>query len=263
MQESAPGPEPPRTAPRRLWPVLLGAAAALLLAVLLFQYLPTTDAMSEHSKDGRKANRLIDEKSPYLQQHAYNPVDWYPWGDEAFDKARREDKPIFLSIGYSTCHWCHVMERESFEDDSIAALLNEFFVPVKVDREERPDVDRIYMNAVQAMTGQGGWPLNAFLTPDLEPFYGGTYFPPRAMPGRPGMMELLPSVQNAWTNRRDEIEQKWQADHAGARGDDSAGHRHRPNVHSSWMVRTHTLRGRTTPNAAGSATRPSFRRLRI
>ena len=116
------------------------------------------------------SNRLIQEKSPYLQQHAHNPVDWYPWGEEAFEKARREDKPIFLSIGYSTCHWCHVMEHESFENEEIAALVNQWFVPIKVDREERPDIDRIYMNYVQATTGGGGWPMSVWLTPDLKPF---------------------------------------------------------------------------------------------
>src|SRR5437867_8872561 len=155
--------------------------------------------------DRPRPNRLARERSPYLLQHAYNPVDWYPWGDEAFEKARREDKPIFLSIGYSTCHWCHVMERESFENDSVAALLNRFFVSIKVDREERPDVDRLYMNAMQAMGLGGGWPLNAFLTPDLAPFYGGTYFPPRAMMGRPGMMEVLPRVHEVWEQQRDQV----------------------------------------------------------
>jgi hypothetical protein len=119
-------------------------------------------------------NRLAQEKSPYLQQHAHNPVDWYPWGEEAAAKARRENKPIFLSIGYSTCHWCHVMERESFENPEIAQLLNQSFVSIKVDREEHPDVDQVYMTAVTAMTGQGGWPLTAFLTPELKPFFGGT-----------------------------------------------------------------------------------------
>ena len=131
-------------------------------------------------------NRLIHEKSPYLLQHAHNPVDWYPWGPEAFEKARREDKPIFLSIGYSTCHWCHVMERESFENEEIAAILNQYFVPIKVDREERPDVDRIYMMFVQATTGGGGWPMSVWLTPDLKPFFGGTYFPPDNRYGRAG-----------------------------------------------------------------------------
>ncbi|MBI3539469.1 MAG: thioredoxin domain-containing protein, partial [Candidatus Eisenbacteria bacterium] len=126
---------------------------------------------------GHRLNHLAREKSPYLLQHAANPVDWYPWGDEAFAKARREGKPIFLSIGYSTCHWCHVMERESFEDDSVAALLNRWFVAIKVDREERPDVDRLYMTAARAMGLGGGWPLNMFVTPELKPFFGGTYFP--------------------------------------------------------------------------------------
>ncbi|HEX9367614.1 MAG TPA: thioredoxin domain-containing protein, partial [Vicinamibacterales bacterium] len=123
-------------------------------------------------------NRLARERSPYLLQHAGNPVDWYPWGDEAFGKARRENKPIFLSIGYSTCHWCHVMEHESFESQEVADALNADFVSIKVDREERPDVDRVYMAFVQSTTGSGGWPMTVFLTPDLKPFYGGTYFPP-------------------------------------------------------------------------------------
>uniref|UniRef100_A0A832I5R4 Thioredoxin domain-containing protein n=1 Tax=Eiseniibacteriota bacterium TaxID=2212470 RepID=A0A832I5R4_UNCEI len=154
---------------------------------------------------GRTPNRLAREKSPYLLQHALNPVDWYPWGEEAFAKARAEGKPIFLSIGYSTCHWCHVMERESFENAEVAALLNDLFVPVKVDREERPDVDRLYMASAQAMGVGGGWPLNVFLTPALEPFFGGTYFPPESRWGRPGMKELLPRVAEAWATRRDEV----------------------------------------------------------
>ncbi|MEO5617431.1 MAG: thioredoxin domain-containing protein [Candidatus Eisenbacteria bacterium] len=154
----------------------------------------------------RPANRLAREKSPYLLQHAHNPVDWFPWGDEAFARARAENKPIFLSIGYSTCHWCHVMERESFENPKVAELLNQWFVPVKVDREERPDVDRVYMTAMQALGLGGGWPLNAFLTPALEPFFGGTYFPPESHMGRPGMTELLPRVHEAWVERRGELE---------------------------------------------------------
>jgi uncharacterized protein YyaL (SSP411 family) len=153
----------------------------------------------------RRPNRLAHEKSPYLLQHAYNPVDWYPWGEEAFEKARKENKPIFLSIGYSTCHWCHVMERESFENDSVAALLNRDFVAIKVDREERPDVDRLYMTSMQAMGMGGGWPLNAFLTPDLEPFYGGTYFPPTSMSGRLGMMEVLPRIHEVWEGQREQV----------------------------------------------------------
>jgi uncharacterized protein len=150
-------------------------------------------------------NRLAREKSPYLLQHAENPVDWYPWGDEAFAKAKREQKPIFLSIGYSTCHWCHVMEHESFEDEAVAERLNRDFVPIKVDREERPDVDRIYMASMQAMGMGGGWPLNAFLTPDLEPFYGGTYFPPRSIPGRPGLIEVLARVHEVWGTQREAL----------------------------------------------------------
>ncbi len=139
-------------------------------------------------------NRLARERSPYLLQHADNPVQWYPWGDDAFAKARAEDKPIFLSIGYSTCHWCHVMERESFESDAIANVLNEHFVPVKVDREERPDVDRVYMAFVQATTGSGGWPMSVWLTPELKPFYGGTYFPPSSKWGRPGFVDILQEI---------------------------------------------------------------------
>jgi len=150
-------------------------------------------------------NRLSLEKSPYLLQHQYNPVDWYAWGDEAFAKARNEHKPIFLSIGYSTCHWCHVMERESFEDEKVAEFLNKHFVSIKVDREERPDVDKIYMTTVQAITGQGGWPLNCFLTSDLKPFYGGTYFPPESKYGRVSFLDLLKQIANVWETRHDEV----------------------------------------------------------
>ena len=151
------------------------------------------------------SNRLANETSPYLRQHAENPVDWYPWGDEAFRKARAEDKPVFLSVGYSACHWCHVMAHESFEDPQLAAILNEDFVSIKVDREERPDLDQIYMTAVQAMTGQGGWPMSVFLTPTGEPFYGGTYFPPTPRGGMPSFTELLHAVIEAWQNRRDQL----------------------------------------------------------
>ena len=150
-------------------------------------------------------NRLAREKSPYLLQHQHNPVDWHAWGEEAFKKARAENKPIFLSIGYSTCHWCHVMERESFENEEIAKYLNEHFVSIKVDREERPDVDKIYMTFVQAMTEQGGWPLNVFLTADLKPFYGGTYWPPESKFGRPGFLQVLNQIQKAWQERRDQL----------------------------------------------------------
>ena len=150
-------------------------------------------------------NRLSLEASPYLRQHAENPVDWYPWGDEAFAAALERDRPVFLSIGYSACHWCHVMAHESFEDPATAALLNELFVNVKVDREERPDVDAVYMEAVQAMTGSGGWPLSAFITPDGRPFFTGTYFPSSAGHGRPSFTEVCRAVDDAWTNRRDEL----------------------------------------------------------
>ena len=153
------------------------------------------------------SNHLISEKSPYLQQHAHNPVDWYPWGEAAFEKSRTEDKPIFLSVGYSTCHWCHVMERESFESEALAAILNRWFVPVKVDREERPDVDRIYMTFVQASTGGGGWPMSVFLTPELKPFFGGTYFPPDNRYGRPGFGAILERIAEAWRNERGRIMQ--------------------------------------------------------
>jgi uncharacterized protein YyaL (SSP411 family) len=151
-------------------------------------------------------NRLAAERSPYLLQHAANPVDWYPWGDEAFEKARRENKPIFLSIGYSTCHWCHVMEHESFENATVAAALNADFVSIKVDREERPDVDRVYMTFVQSTTGSGGWPMSVFLTPELKPFFGGTYFPPTSRWGRPGFLDLLQELSRAWKDDRARVD---------------------------------------------------------
>src|SRR5687767_3251690 len=155
--------------------------------------------MKQHS------NHLIRETSPYLLQHAHNPVDWYPWGNEALNKAKEENKPILVSIGYAACHWCHVMERESFEDEATAAIMNEHFINIKIDREERPDLDHIYMDAVQAMTGSGGWPLNVFLTPDQKPFYGGTYFPPQRAFNRPSWKEILLGVSQAFKERRDEI----------------------------------------------------------
>ncbi|MGH9322435.1 MAG: thioredoxin domain-containing protein, partial [Vicinamibacteria bacterium] len=153
----------------------------------------------------REPNRLIDETSPYLLQHARNPVAWYPWGEEALLKARAEDKPILLSIGYSACHWCHVMERESFENEDIAALMNESFLSIKVDREERPDLDEIYMSAVQMLTGSGGWPLTVFLTPELEPFYGGTYFPPEDRWGRPGFPTVLREIARVFREDRSRV----------------------------------------------------------
>jgi uncharacterized protein YyaL (SSP411 family) len=156
--------------------------------------------------ENKHSNRLIHETSPYLLQHAHNPVDWYPWGDEAFLKARAENKPVLLSIGYSACHWCHVMERESFENEQIAALMNELFVSIKVDREERPDLDEIYMNAVQMMTGRGGWPMTMFLTPEGKPFYGGTYFPPEDRYNVPGFPKILRGVANAYHNQPQDVE---------------------------------------------------------
>ncbi|MCM2270868.1 MAG: thioredoxin domain-containing protein, partial [Thermoanaerobaculia bacterium] len=158
--------------------------------------------------DRRFSNRLAGESSPYLRLHAHNPVDWYPWGPEAIARARAEDKPIFLSVGYSTCYWCHVMERESFSDPAIAAEMNRHFVSVKVDREERPDLDEVYMLATQILAGQGGWPNSVFLTPRLEPFFAGTYFPPQDAHGRPGFPTVLRSMVHAWQERRDEVEEQ-------------------------------------------------------
>ncbi|MCB2292387.1 thioredoxin domain-containing protein [Clostridium algoriphilum] len=160
---------------------------------------------SDTIKQNRKPNKLINEKSPYLLQHAYNPVNWNPWGDEAFAKAKAEDKPIFLSIGYSTCHWCHVMEKESFENEEVAAILNRYFVAIKVDREERPDVDSIYMTVCQALIGSGGWPLTIFMTPDKKPFYAGTYYPRESKYGMPGIMDILNSIAQQWKVERENI----------------------------------------------------------
>jgi len=154
----------------------------------------------------RFTNRLILERSPYLQQHAHNPVDWRPWGDEAFAAAKRLGRPVFLSIGYSTCHWCHVMEAESFDDPELAAVLNAHFIAIKVDRETRPDIDAIYMTAVNAMGERGGWPLNVFLTPDRQPFFGGTYFPPRDVGGRPSFRRVLDRMDELWRTERPAIE---------------------------------------------------------
>ena len=174
----------------------------------------------------KKANALAGEISPYLLQHAHNPVAWMSWGPAVWEKAKAENRPVFLSIGYSTCHWCHVMERESFEDEKTAELLNRDFIPVKVDREERPDVDRVYMTAVQAMTGQGGWPLSVWLTPEGKPFYGGTYFPPQGAYGRPGFPDVLRQIASAWKERKGEVE-GW-AEELSARiravGESSGGH---------------------------------------
>jgi uncharacterized protein YyaL (SSP411 family) len=180
-----------------------------LAAALLFATLAASPSVAD-DKDTppmtKHENRLAKESSPYLLQHAHNPVDWRPWGDEAFAVAKKEDKPVFLSIGYSTCHWCHVMERESFENEDLAKYLNAHFVAIKVDREERPDVDAVYMAAVQAMTGQGGWPLSVFLTPDRKPFFGGTYFPPTDRFGRPGFKTVLERLADYWKNHRADVD---------------------------------------------------------
>src|SRR5687768_4871289 len=154
---------------------------------------------------GAYMNRLSQEKSPYLLQHADNPVDWYPWGEEAFEKARRENKPVLLSIGYATCHWCHVMEHESFEDEEVARLMNDTFVSIKVDREERPDIDNIYMTVCQMLTGSGGWPLTIFLTADKEPFFAGTYIPKHDRFGRPGMLEMIPRIKELWRLKQQDL----------------------------------------------------------
>jgi uncharacterized protein YyaL (SSP411 family) len=182
-----------------------------LIAVLLLTAQDNPEP--EKKMEYKHTNRLAKEKSPYLLQHAHNPVDWYPWGAEAFEKSKKEDKPIFLSIGYSTCHWCHVMEHESFEDEEVAKYLNENFVPIKVDREERPDVDQIYMAAVQAMNSQGGWPLSAWLTPELKPFMGGTYFPKEDRYGRPGFLTILKRIHELWKDKRKELNES--ADQVG------------------------------------------------
>src|SRR5213592_4475861 len=165
----------------------------------------TVDAAGKGGTSGTTTNRLIHETSPYLLQHAHNPVDWYAWSSEALQKARSENKPILLSVGYAACHWCHVMEHESFEDPETAALMNERFVNIKVDREERPDLDGIYMQAVQAMTGHGGWPMTVFLTPHAAPFYGGTYYPPEDRHGLPSFKRILTAVSDAYRTRRDDV----------------------------------------------------------
>ncbi len=167
--------------------------------------MPHSPANVPKTKSVKFSNRLINEASPYLLQHAHNPVDWYPWGDEALNKAKNENKPIFLSIGYSACHWCHVMEHESFENKAIAKLLNKHFVSIKVDREERPDLDEIYMTSVQIMTGSGGWPMSVFLTPELKPFYGGTYFPPEDKYGRPGFKTVLNHLIKLWEQKKEQV----------------------------------------------------------
>jgi len=194
------GPAPGRT---RLRHVVTACTRAIKYGVIPF--LMATPAVKVSQAQPQHTNRLAHEKSPYLLQHAHNPVDWYPWGEEAFAKARRENKPIFLSVGYSTCHWCHVMAHESFESEEVAVIMNREFVNIKVDREERPDVDRVYMTFVQATTGGGGWPMSVWLTPDLKPFVGGTYFPPEDRYGQPGFKKVLERIAAAWKENHDKI----------------------------------------------------------
>ena len=203
--------------------IVSSIAAILLAAIIIFNLshdnyakdmenkhirrpLPSAEDIAKLPADGGdEFNRLIFEQSPYLLQHARNPVDWYPWGEEAFEKARQEDKPVFLSIGYSTCHWCHVMEHESFEDNDVAELMNKHFISIKVDREERPDIDDVYMTVTQAITGSGGWPMTVVMAPNKKPFFAGTYFPKGGKFGRPGMMDLVPGLANAWKSEREKV----------------------------------------------------------
>ncbi|HID30850.1 MAG TPA: thioredoxin domain-containing protein, partial [Desulfobacterales bacterium] len=178
---------------------------ALLLSFLIVtSFLGELVSLSDAAQKGA-SNRLANEKSPYLLQHAGNPVSWYPWGDEAFQKAKKEDRPIFLSVGYSTCHWCHVMAHESFEDGEVASLLNKFYTAIKVDREERPDVDKIYMHVCQSLTGHGGWPLSIFMTPEGKPFFAGTYFPKYGRLGMPGFVDVLKQIAAMWQDERASI----------------------------------------------------------
>jgi len=187
----------------------------LLLTYVIFLLSMTTASSGQATAEPRYSNHLVHEKSPYLLLHAHNPVDWYPWGEEAFHRARVENKPIFLSVGYYTCHWCHVMERESYSDPAIAAMLNKNFISIKVDREERPDIDAVYMRFVEDLTGSGGWPMNVFLTPDLKPFFGGTYFPPVDRGGQTGLTTLLPRVADYW--QKDRVKLVGQADEITAK----------------------------------------------
>src|SRR5215467_11463068 len=183
----------------------LGRLAGTVFGVALLAVYPLACSGRQAQPSPKHTNKLIGETSPYLLQHAHNPVDWYPWGPQALERSRREDKPILLSIGYSACHWCHVMEHESFENEAIAQLMNENFVNIKVDREERPDLDQIYMTAVQIMTGSGGWPMTVFLLPSGEPIFGGTYFPPYDRYGRPGFPRVLETIADAYRTRRQEL----------------------------------------------------------
>ncbi len=184
--------------------------------------MPSHENESPDEKEGAKhPNRLSGESSPYLLQHAYNPVDWYPWGDEAFHMAMEQDRPVFLSIGYSTCHWCHVMAHESFEDEEVAALLNRAFICIKVDREERPDIDALYMSVAQALTGSGGWPLTIIMTPEREPFFAATYIPKKSRFGSNGLLDLVPAIETFWKTRqgdvRETVENITRALHQGER----------------------------------------------
>ncbi len=194
------------------WIIIVGFVICMLPMMALRAYSAKGDNQIHHQIQrrlaaGEKANQLIREQSPYLLQHAFNPVDWYPWGEEALQKAKNEDKPIFLSIGYSTCHWCHVMAHESFENQDIADILNKWFISIKVDREERPDIDQMYMAATQKMTGSGGWPMSVFLLPDTSPFYAGTYFPPTSVANRPGFKDLLTAIHEAWLEKRSDLQE--------------------------------------------------------
>jgi uncharacterized protein YyaL (SSP411 family) len=203
-------------------------------------------------------NRLAQETSPYLLQHADNPVDWYPWGEDAFERSRDKDQPILLSIGYAACHWCHVMEHESFEDEETAALMNERFVPVKVDREEHPDVDGLYMEAVVAMTGHGGWPMTVFLTPDGRPFYGGTYFPPEPRYNMPSFRQLLLAVSQAYTERRSELEQQADALVGAIREASDRGPSNEPLTSELISNAVSSLRAQFDPRSGGFGRAPKF-----
>jgi uncharacterized protein YyaL (SSP411 family) len=188
-----------------LWMEKRRIRLAFWLSVFLVTYCSGGHVHAADAKPGMTPNRLIHEKSPYLLQHAENPVNWYPWIEEAFQKAKKEDRPIFLSIGYATCHWCHVMAHESFEDKDVAQLLNKYFVAIKVDREERPDIDKIYMHVCQSLTGHGGWPLSIFMTPDGKPFFAGTYFPKSKRMGMPGFIDVLEQIATMWQQDRASI----------------------------------------------------------
>ena len=206
----------------------------------------------------KHTNRLIHETSPYLLQHAHNPVDWYPWGDEAFQKAKSENRPILFSIGYSACHWCHVMERESFENEKIAALMNDLFINIKVDREERPDLDEIYMNAVQMLTGRGGWPMTVFLTPEGKPFYGGTYFPPEDRYGSSGVSRPDSGVANAYREKPQDVESSVEQILAALHRMSRSAESQRPFSPAIIAESAEQLLRAMTPTTADSVRRQSF-----